>query len=330
MRILVIGGTQFVGRHFVEAARERHELTLFHRGKTNRGLFDGVPEILGDRDGGLSALGDHEWDVVVDMCGYVPRLVRDSAEFLRSRAKRYVFISTISVYDEPAPGANEDAALGVLKDPKTEVIDKETYGPLKVACERVVTEIFGERDSLLVRPGLIMGPDDPTDRLTYWPARFMSGRPIAVPADGNGPLQVIDTRDLGAWVTHAIEAGLHGPYNLVGPREPLTMGGLFDACREALAPDAETVALPDEFLEEQGVAPWSGLPFWMPPGPDRGLLDLDHTQALAAGLRFRPLADSLRDTWEWHRDRGAPALTAGISPEEEEALLAAWAARAAR
>jgi nucleoside-diphosphate-sugar epimerase len=328
MDILVIGGTQFVGRAIVEAALPRgHALTLYHRGRTNAGRFDGVQEILGDRDGGLAALGDRAWDAVVDTCGYVPRLVRSAGRAVLGRTGCYAFVSTISVYDDPAPGTDENGPLHRADDTGGEEVNRDTYGPLKVACEREVLGLF-PTDSLLIRPGVVVGPHDPTDRFTYWPVRFARGGSIAVPANGDAPIQFVDGRDLGAWVVHALEAGLRGPFNVVGPETPLTFGSFLDTCRrEAAPPDTELVLLPDDFLQEQDVPPFVGLPFWLPAAAGHGLLAVDHRRARAAGLTYRPLADTLRDTLEWHVERGEPGLKNGLPAGKEEALLRTWRAR---
>jgi 2'-hydroxyisoflavone reductase len=329
MRILVIGGTQFVGRAFVEAALARgHEVTIFHRGRTNPGVLGGVEEILGDRDGGLDALGARSWDAVLDTCGYVPWVVRASVEALHGRVERYAFVSTGSVYDDPKPGTDESGRLCEVVDADVEEITGETYGPLKVACEREVVSRFGAR-ALVPRPGLIVGPHDPTDRFTYWPVRFARGGRVAVPANGDASVQFVDARDLGAWIVRALEEERSGPFNLVGPREPLTMRSFLDVCQGTVAPPGtERVELPDDFLEEHEVAPFVGLPMWLPASSGSGLLALDHRRVQEAGMRYRPLTETLRDTLEWHESRGAPELKTGLPAGREEDLLRAWLARA--
>lgn len=331
MDLLVIGGTQFVGRAIAEAALAAgHRVTLFHRGRTNRGLFPGAEEILGDRDGGLSGLGNRSWDAVIDTCGYVPRVVAASAEALKDRVGRYVFISTVSVYDEPPAGSDEEGTLGdpdALDDPSTEVIDKDTYGPLKVACEREVVERFGER-ALLPRPGVIAGPHDPTDRFTYWVARMAQGGTMLVPEDDGASVQFLDVRDLGEWVVRATEAERRGAYNVVGPEKAMTMHGLVQSCREYVAPGGtELVPVPEAFLRENGVSPWSDLPLWVPRSTGSGLLAVDSTKARKAGLTHRSVEDTVRSTLEWHRERGAPTLVTGLDPAREQAALSAWRSR---
>jgi nucleoside-diphosphate-sugar epimerase len=328
MDLLVIGGTQFVGRAIVEAALAAgHGVTLFHRGRTNRGLFDGVEEILGDRDGDLHELGTRKWDAVIDTCGYTPRVVALSAGALRERTDRYVFISTVSVYDEPPPGSDESGTLGnpeALEDPATEVIDKETYGPLKVACEREVTKRFEEK-ALLPRPGVIAGAHDPTDRFTYWVERIARGGSVLVPENDGASVQFIDARDLAEWVVRATEAGLAGPYNLVGPGRAITMQRFLEVCRDTVAPEGtELVPVSSAFLEKEGVGSWTDLPLWVPVSSGSGLLAVDSRKARNAGLTHRPVEETVRSTLAWHRERGAPELTTGLKREKEEAVLKAW------
>jgi len=332
MNLLVIGGTQFVGRAIVDAALAGgHRVTLFHRGKTNRGLFAGAEEILGDREGDLGELGDRRWDAVVDTCGYVPRVVANSAERLRGRVGRYAFISTVSVYDEPPPGTDEDGTLGdpgALEDPQTEVIDKDTYGPLKVACEREVTERYGDA-ALLPRPGVIVGANDPTDRFTYWVVRAAAGGAMVVPEDDGASIQFIDARDLGEWTVRALTEERSGAYNLVGPGEPMTMRHFLDLCRETIAPDGtELVPVPEEFLREHDVSPWTDLPLWVPVSTGNGMLAVDSRKARAAGLTHRSAEDTVRSTLAWHEERGAPELTTGLKRAKEEEVLRAWRERA--
>jgi len=321
MDVLILGGTRFLGRHITAAALERgHRPTLFHRGRTGADLFPGVPRILGDRDGGLDALGDGRWDAVVDTCGYVPRVVRASATRLAPRAGRYAFISTISVYEGvAADGPDEDHPVSQPPPEGVEVVDGATYGPLKVGCERAVEAAFGDR-ALIVRPGLLIGPHDHTDRFAYWPSRAAEGgRMLAPPADAR--LQVIDARDLADWLVRGLEDGRAGRFNATGPAEPHRFAGVVAACIAATGDAAEAVHASDAALQAAGVQPWTDLPLWLPAGRDgfhRTVVD----RAIAAGLRFRPLESTVRDVVAWlaERTEGPPAT--GLTREREAEVLA--------
>ncbi|HRF59247.1 MAG TPA: hypothetical protein PLH94_04955 [Fimbriimonadaceae bacterium] len=324
MRILVLGGTRFVGRAFVEAALARHhEVTLFHRGKTNESLFPTVETILGDRETDLDRLKGRKWDVVVDTCGYVPRVVGLSVDTLREAVGRYLFVSTISVYADPRPGADESAPLATLGDPTVEEITGETYGGLKVLCEARVKEAFGER-ATLVRPGLIVGPHDPTDRFTYWPMQFLHGGDVLAPKAPNTAVQAIDSRDLGSFMLRLAENDVSGTYNATGPTETLLFPEFLEETKVAIGSTARIVPVDPAFLAEHEVAPWTGLPFWV--GDDDGIARIAIDRARAAGLELRPLRETIRDTAVWRQTREEP-LKAGISSEKAQAVLDAWAAR---
>jgi 2'-hydroxyisoflavone reductase len=301
LRILILGGTGFLGPHFVEAARSRgHVLTLFNRGRRAPDLFPGVETLQGDRDGGLDSLRHGSWDAVVDNCGYVPRIVRQSAELLASRVGRCVFVSSISVYaDMSEPGRDETA--DVLRLPEDERESEEIgkhYGALKALCEEAVEDAMPGRVAR-IRPGLIVGPGDPTDRFTYWPARLARGGEILAPGDGSDPVQVIDVRDLAEWMIHAVETDLTGIFNATGPAHELTMREMLEACRVP-GVDATTTWAPWPLLEKQDVAPWSDMPAWVPPvGEHAGLGATDCRRAIAQGLRFRPISETARDTLTW-------------------------------
>lgn len=322
MRVLVLGGTVFLGHHLVQAALDRgDEVTIFTRG--SRPAPAGVTSLTGDRDGGLDALAEGTWDAVVDTSGYVPRVVRQSAELLRERVGFYAFVSTISVYPMTQEDKAETAPVLELSDPATEDVGAE-YGGLKAACERVVDEIYGDR-ALQVRSGLIAGPLDPTERVTYWAARGL--RPGEVLAGGRPerPVAFIDARDQAVWILEMAERRQGGVFNVDGP--PLPIGHLLEA---AGIPEATWV--PDEFLLEHAVQPWTGLPLWLP--PSEGSLNAPCERAVAAGLRCRPVSHTLRDLADWVRTRdGAPGeqesggrrrAPAGMPPEQERELLEAW------
>lgn len=330
MRVLVLGGTVFLGRHIVDALRARgHEVTLFHRGQRGRELFPDVERVLGDRATDLDRLpAGATWDAVVDTSGYVPGVVATSAAALRERADRYVFVSSISVYDLSAAPVDESSrTLELPADASRDVMVPETYGALKFLCEREAIAAFGVERTLIVRPGLIVGPYDPTDRFTYWPLRFARGGDVLVPAALDTPAQYIDVRDLAEFVVNAIEREYHGSVNTVGPAQPTTLGAFFAACRATAGAPARIVPVDVAFLDEQEVGPWMDLPVWS--ADDRGydgVTRTDTSRGLALGMRYRPLADTIADTLRWaQHERGAEPLKAGLTPEREAELLAAFA-----
>jgi len=293
-------------------------VTLFNRGQTNPGLFPDVEELRGDRDGDLSALAGRSWDAVVDPSGYVPRVVRASAEVLQGAVGHYVFVSSISVYAWPlSPAADESAPLAPLAD-ETEVVDGDSYGPLKARCEDVVRELFPDAHTN-VRAGLIVGPHDPSGRFTYWPVRLARGGRVLAPGDPGRQVQFVDVRDLAGWIVDAALRGIAGDFNATGPAERLSMGELLDTCARVGASDAELVWAPNAFLAAHEVQEWIELPLWL---EHEAFMELDAGKAIAAGLRFRPLAETVADTLAWaDRDPGALAA-AGLAPAKEAALLA--------
>ncbi len=331
MDLLLIGGTRFFGRHLAEAAiAAGHRVTLFHRGQTGTDVAPAARRVLGDRDGGLGALAGMRFDAVVDLCGYVPRVVRASAEALRDACKRYLFVSSISVYAEPVPtGAREDAPLATLADPATEVVDGTTYGALKSACETVVREVYGEH-ATIVRPGLIVGPHDPTDRFPYWPRRIARGGEVLAPGDPATPVQFVDARDLAAFTLGLLERGVAGTFHAVGPERPLGMGACLAAIRDGVGSDARFTWVDERFLIDRGVEPWTGLPLWLPVA-EAGFQACDAAAAIAQGLVFRPLAETARDTlaWDLARPESARAGSPTLALEQESALLTEWHSHAA-
>jgi nucleoside-diphosphate-sugar epimerase len=330
MRLLVLGGTRFLGRHFVDAARARgHALTLFNRGVTNPQLHAGVERTTGDRDGGLEALADRSWDAVVDPSGFFPRVVGASARALAGAVRQYLFVSSISVYAEPiAPGADESAPVARLADPTVEEITGQTYGALKALCEDVVRKVFGAR-ALIVRPGLIVGPYDTTDRFPYWPRRMARGGEVLAPGEASAPTQFIDARDLAEFMLSLLERNVSGTFNATGPAEPLTLGRCLERIAAAVGAAPQLTWVSEEFLRAQDIQPWLQLPLWLY-AADHGIETANISRALGAGLRFRPLEDTARDTLAWERSLvgdtrpSSPAL----SPEREAQVLAAWAATA--
>lgn len=329
MNLLVIGGTRFLGRAIVDAAvATGHTVTLFNRGQSNPDLYPGLEQITGDRDGGLVALDGRSWDAVIDTCGYVPRLVAASARYLAPAVDLYTFISTISVYADPSErGITEASAVGELADPDTEEVTGETYGPLKVLCEQAATDAMDDR-ALLVRSGLIVGPHDPTDRFSYWPHRIARGGTVLAPGEPDRPVQFIDVRDIAAWVVMATEQRLTGPYNVTGPDQPLTMGGLLAACRGETGSDTDLTWVDDAFLLSHEIEPFVEMPLWLPE-ESAGILTVDTSKAQAAGLHCRPLPETIAATIAWLRTRPNDHVwRAGISAEREAKLLAAWASQA--
>jgi len=330
VRLLVLGGTKFLGRAAVEAALERgHEVTLFNRGETNPELFPEAEKLRGDRDGDLSALEGREWDAVIDPSGFVPRLVRASAELLRGSVGHYVFVSSISVYRGPhEPGFDEGAPVFEV-EPKTESVDVE-YAELKAACERVLQQILpGAHTS--VRAGLIVGPHDHTGRFTYWPLRFAAGGDVLAPAPAGRKVQYVDVRDLGAWLVRAAEERTSGTFNAVRPAGPF--GDLLETCRSVAGGGESRIVWADEaFLLEQGVGQWMELPLWLA-GDDAPFLEADVSRAVGEGLSFRPARETVADTLAWARQTGAPLVTpggrgsAGMDPSREAELLEAWSRR---
>jgi 2'-hydroxyisoflavone reductase len=330
MKLLILGGTVFLGRAIVEASLARgHEVTLFNRGQRNPELFPQLERLRGDRDGQLEALHNRRWDAVLDPSGYLPRVVRASAELLADAVEHYTFISSISVYaGYPRRGMDETAPLGTLDDPTVEEITGESYGPLKALCEQAVESALPGR-ALIVRPGLIVGPHDPTNRFTYWVDRVARGGDVLVPNVPELDVQIIDVRDLAKWTVRMVEQRQTGSYNATGPAEPLTFGEMLETCKRVSGSDARWIWVDENFLIEQGVEQWSDLPLWIRADPDMaGFLAINIDRALAADLKLRPLADTVADTLAWSRAQPADAeRRAGLSPEREAELLALWRER---
>jgi 2'-hydroxyisoflavone reductase len=320
MRLLVLGGTKFLGRHAVDAALDAgHEVTIFTRGQTNPELFPDAERLHGDRDGELDVLHGGRWDGVVDTSGYVPRVVRQSAELLRDAVQRYVFVSSISVYRDVAGPVTTATPVAELEDPRTEEV-LEHYGALKAACERVVEEVYGGRCAL-VRAGLIVGPHDPTDRFTYWPRRVARGGDVLAPGEPDAPVQLVDARDLGAWLVRLALGGGGGVFNATGPAEPLTLGGLLERTRAVVGSDATFVWTDAQRILDAGVRPWTELPLWLPDADFAGMMRADVRPACDAGLTLRPLEETVADTLAW--DRTVPGERPTLSEEKEREILAA-------
>lgn len=320
MKLLVLGGTLFLGRHVVEEALAAgHEVTMFTRGRTNPDLFPEAEHLGGDRDEGLDALHGGSWDGVVDTSGYVPRVLRQSAELLRDSVGRYVFVSSVSVYADMSRPIDESSPLAVLNDPFSEDHRGPDYGPLKAACEHVVEEVYGERGTS-VRAGLIVGPHDPTERFTYWPRRLAEGGDVLAPGVPERRVQIIDVRDLAGWLVELAQRGPGGPVNATGPAEPLTMGDALARIAAAVDGDVRLQWVDDEAVLAAGVEPWSELPLWLPGEDYAELMKVDIAKAIAAGLTFRPLEQTAVDTLAWSRAAGPQRPT--LTREKERELLA--------
>jgi 2'-hydroxyisoflavone reductase len=338
LRILILGGTGFTGPEQVRYAVGRgHKVTVFNRGKTKRGeIPEGVEQLVGDRNGQLDALKGKQWDVVIDNPTTLPVWVRDAAEILKGNVDRYVFISTISVYAEHGtPGKDETAELAKYNgpDPYKETMETmrasgfQLYGPLKALSEQEAEKWFPKK-TLVIRPGLIVGPNDQTDRFTYWPVRIDRGGEVLAPGNPTDPVQIIDARDIAEWTIRMVENGETGIYNATGPAKPLGMGEMLEGIKGALKSDAKLTWVNAQFLEQQKVAPWSDMPVWIPPqGEMGGMGRTSIAKALAKGLTFRPLEVTARDTLAYFKslppERQAE-LKAGLKPEREKEVLEAW------
>ena len=320
MRLLLFGGPRFLGRAVADAALARgHELTFFNRGRTNPDLYPEVAALRGDRDGDLSALGGRGFDAVVDTCGYVPGVVRASAEALAASGL-YCFVSSISVYADFSRPVDEESPVASLGDLPADEVTGEGYGALKALCEDAVRDVFGER-ALVVRPGLIVGPHDPTGRFTYWPHRVARGGEVLAPAPAERPTQFIDVRDLGEWIVELCERGVGGTFNATN--EGVAFHELLETCRAVAGSDVRVTWVEDAFLLGQGIGEWMELPLWVADPALAALDRADVSRALAAGLRFRPLDETVRDTLAHAELTGS----AGLDAAKEAAVLAAWHAR---
>lgn len=327
MKILTVGGTRFFGRAFVEeAVRRGHDVSVFHRGESEPADLAGIEHLHGDRNAGLDALAGRSWDAVLDTCAFVPRDVRALADVIGERIGHYALVSSLSVHPDDLPvGATEDTPTHQPPFPDTEDVTEETYGPLKVACEVEAAAAFGDR-LLVIRPGYIVGPHDPTDRFTWWVRRAAGGGEMLAAGPPDAPIQGIDARDLGAFVLDRIEARDSGTYGVVGPAEPATTADVVEAARSAGRADTSFVWVDPTFVHDLGEIHETWFPMWHPQHP--GFHAYDAGKATAAGLRPRPFAQTIADTLAWDRERGGPPLAAGLPPEKERELLSAWRARA--
>jgi 2'-hydroxyisoflavone reductase len=328
LRLLILGGTRFLGRHLVELGVSRgHEMTLFNRGRTEPDLFPDLTLLQGDRAGDLAALETGSWDSVIDTSGYTPSSVRASAKVLSGRVRHYTFISTLSVYKEPLErGLDESAPLHPPPKGNADTVEPETYGPLKAAAEAALTDTF-DGTSLILRPGLIVGPHDPTDRFTYWPSRLARGGEVLAPGNPDRRVQFIDVRDLASWCLDLSETGTAGVFNVSGPKRPLSMKAMLDSVLKAVDGQADLTWIDENYLLDAGVQPWSGIPLWLPESVN-AILEVSIKAALDNGLKLRSIKRTAADTLAWDRSRSSSIVNAGgLNPARELALLEAWHAQ---
>jgi len=331
LRVLILGGTGFIGPHFVHALTEGgHTVTLFNRGKRDPDAKQGVEQLLGDRNDNLKSLEGRDWDVVVDNSGYTPGQVKLSTDLLRAHSKHYIFISSIAVYaDFQNPPIDESHALAPIGDMRQDKLEGDNYGPLKVLCEGVVEKAYGKLANI-IRPTYIAGPGDFSDRFTYWPFRMAQGGEMLAPGTPDDPIQFIDVRDLADFVRVSVEKRVTGKFNLCTPPRWATMGKLLEASRRVTGADTKVRWADAKFLIEQKAAEdamWASqeIPIWAPPvGQSLGHGLVASARAEAKGLKFRPLETTIRETLEWQKGRPADKqkLRSGLTPEREAELLA--------
>jgi 2'-hydroxyisoflavone reductase len=340
MKILILGGTRFLGRYLVKAALERnHEVTLFNRGTYPSPA--GVESIVGDRKNDLTKLAGRRWDAVIDTCGYLPRTVKAAAEVLRDSVNSYIFISSQSAYaDVSSPGVSEDSQLKTLTSDQLMLADEidssaqasavnfgSLYGGLKALCEQAVEEMLPNR-VLIIRPGLIVGPDDYTDRFTYWVSRVARGGEVLAPGRSDRFIQFIDVRDLSDWTVEMTASERTGIYNAAGLSGKLTMGMFLNECKNVSESDASFTWADEEFLLKEQVAAWSEMPLWLPEDAApylRGFMFINTDKAVGDGLRFRSVTETIRDTLRWYQNtQPTPELQAGISRTKEDQILETW------
>ncbi len=337
LRILFLGGTGFLGPAQVEYALARgHTVTLFNRGRTDPDLFPGVETVFGDRaTSDYAALAGRQWDAVLDNSANVAPWVVDSTRVLKDAVGRYLYVSSISAHsDNSILGQDENGPVFSQEDYDQAIASGASpgaaFGPHKAQAERETFKAFGDR-GIVVRPGLIVGPRDRSDRFTYWPVRIDRGGEVLAPGDGTDWAQIVDVRDLGQFMVHLVEEGASGTFNATGPEAPLTMAGMLYGIRAITSTPVTFTWVDSDFLREQKVGAWMEMPVWVYPEPDtRGFSAYDCSRAIAAGLRFRPLADTARDTLEWWKARPEAeraTMRTGVAPEKEKAILEAWHAR---
>lgn len=340
LNLLILGGTGFTGPFQVQYALKRgHKVTVFNRGKTHPGeLPKEAEQLIGDRNGQLDALKGRKWDAVIDVPTSIPVWVRDAAQILQGNVDRYVFVSTISVYsdnskpgmDESGPLAKYEGADAMKETQQTLGANMRLYGPLKALSEAEAEKWFPGK-ALIIRPGLIVGPGDNSDRFTYWPVRMARGGEVLAPGTPADPVQFIDARDLAEWIIRMVEQGAVGTYNATGPKDSLSIGDMLKGIGKAIPSDANLTWVDADFLRSQNVRAWSDMPVWIPPvGGTAGFAKINIQKALAKGLTFRPVPDTAKATLDWFKTQPAERqakLRSGLTPEREKEVLAAWHAK---
>ena len=341
MKILILGGTGFTGPFQVQYALSRgHQVSVFNRGKTRAGeLPKEAEQLIGDRNGDYKSLMGRKWDVCIDIPTSIPVWVRDAAQALKGNVDRYMFVSTVSVYastnvtnqDETGELAKYEGPDAMKETQQTMAANMQLYGQLKALSEKEAEKWFPGK-AMIVRPGLIVGPQDPSDRFTYWPLRINRGGEVLAPGRHEDPVQIIDARDLAEWMIRSAENGTVGTYNAVGPKSRMNIVDMLTGIKGAIKSDAKLTWVPSDFLAEQKVSPWGDMPVWIPTtGEEGGMNTTSNKRAVAAGLTFRSLADTAKSTLEWYQrlpaERRNAKLRAGIAPEREVEVLAAWHAK---
>lgn len=323
LKVLILGGTTFLGPHLVhELQQHGHQITLFNRGNQNI-HFSNIEQLQGDRDGNLEALKGKTWDVIIDTSGHLPRVVESSSKILTNSAKHYTFISTIGVYqDFQQQKIDETYPLAKLTDENNEEITEKNYGALKAACEEVISKYFPNH-CLIVRPGLIIGPLDPTKRFAYWPLRCLKGGEILAPGIPSQLLQFIDVRDLAKWIVAMVEKQAVGIYNVTGPTSPITFKELIQTCQEISDTHSSLTWVSEDFLIKHLVQDWTELPLWLSYKRNMpGFLNININKALQAGLTFRPFRETIHSIIEKHPEIDEGKI--GLNPEKEQVLLKEW------
>jgi 2'-hydroxyisoflavone reductase len=328
MNLLILGGGVFLGQALLSSALENgHTVTVFNRGQSRQWWPPGVKWIVGDRKEDLHLLMNGQWDAVIDTCGYRPQDVELSCAALFDSCERYVYISSVSAYASFAkPPIRETDRLASIVGHATDKVTGVNYGPLKAECERTVARVYGAR-SILIRPGLIVGPNDPTGRFSYWPWRIAAGGRVLAPGNPERPIQFIDARDLAAWILQLVAVRASGAFNATGPNDGATFGELLDTCRWICGEEVEVEWADDKFLEREGVQPWTELPLWIPShdASMRGFHLVDTKRAKGNRLSTRPLAVTLNDILEAGIPVASDKRRAGkLTRQRERDLLAVW------